>query len=114
VGAEIYGAGWTFRAYLLWEAFGRARDRDIMVLNLDSFDERRQLEAGKWDQSFIAFNSSDQRRESELLFPLATERPATLLHENKPVPFAGGRHAITLEPGEAKWLRLMIQRSDNT
>jgi hypothetical protein len=49
-----------------------------------------------------------------LLFPLATERPATLLHENKPVPFAGGRHAITLEPGEAKWLRLMIQRSDNT
>jgi hypothetical protein len=104
VGAEIYGAGWTFRAYLLWEAFGRARDRDIMVLNLDQFDERRQLEQGRWDLRFVAFNPTLRTIETELIFPLALERAATLDAK----PLAGGRAPICLDPGEASWFNLTI------
>jgi hypothetical protein len=104
VGAEIYGAGWTFRAYLMWEAFGRARDREVMVLNLDQFDERRQLERGRWDLRFVAFNSTERAIETELIFPPALERAATLDEQ----PLAGGRVSIRLEPAEGRWLNLAI------
>jgi hypothetical protein len=109
VGAEIYGAGWTFRAYLLWEALGRCRDREIMLLNLDSFDERRQLESGHWDLSFIAFNATDRRRETELIFPLAIERPASIMQNNGSAALVGGRWRITLEPGEHRSLRVTTE-----
>jgi hypothetical protein len=115
VGAEIYGAGWTFRAHLLWEAFGHARDRDIMLLNLDSFDERRQIEAGQWDLHFIAFNSTTQPRETELIFPLALEHAASIAHgpapdaiSPAPVPLSSGRWPVRLEPGELRWLNILI------
>jgi hypothetical protein len=104
VGAEIYGAGWTFRAYLLWEAFGRCRDRDLMLLNLDQFDERRQLESGRWDLRFVAFNSTARTIESELIFPLALERPAMLDDQ----PLVAGRVPVRMEPGEVRWLNLRI------
>ncbi|HEV2296801.1 MAG TPA: hypothetical protein VGR35_23365 [Tepidisphaeraceae bacterium] len=118
VGAEIYGAGWTFRAYLLWEAFGRCRDRDIMLLNLDAFDERRQIATGEWDLRFIAFNPTSEPRQSELVFPLAVERTATITTgagpgstpqpEPQTVPLTGGRSSIELEPGELRWLNVVI------
>jgi hypothetical protein len=115
VGAEIYGAGWTFRAYLLWEALGRCRDREIMVLNLDGFDERRQFEAGKWDLRFVAFNSTPNTIQSELIFPLALERAATIAQGDaahgisaRATPLTGGRHPIRLEPGQALWLKVNI------
>ncbi len=109
VGAEIYGAGWTFRAYLMWEAFGRARDRDVMLLNLDQFDERRQLESGRWDLRFVAFNPTMKTIESELIFPLALERAATITAEaGQAVALAGGRYPIRLEPGQSHWLNVSI------
>ncbi len=39
IGREIYGAGQVFRAYLLWEAYGKSDDRDIMVLSLNDYKE---------------------------------------------------------------------------
>jgi hypothetical protein len=105
VGAEIYGAGWTFRAHLMWEAFGHARDRDLMVVNLDQFEERPQLERGQWDLHFVAFNSTDRAIDSELIFPLAIERAAML--DGKQL--VGGRSPIRLGPGESRWLNLKVQ-----
>jgi hypothetical protein len=116
VGAEIYGAGWTFRAYLMWEAFGRCRDRDIMVLNLDQFDERRQLQAGRWDLSFVAFNSTAEPRASELIFPLAVERQAMIAEGDtregiakQTALLANGRCPIRLAAGEARWINVVIE-----
>jgi hypothetical protein len=115
VGAEIYGAGWTFRAYLLWEALGHCRDRDVMVLNLDAFDERRQIAAGRWDLRFVAFNPTTEARQSELVFPPAIERAATIRETaaadtppSDPTPLAAGRWPIHLQPGESRWLRVLI------
>jgi hypothetical protein len=115
VGAEIYGAGWTFRAYLLWEALGRSRDRDVMLLNLDSFDERRQAISGRWDLRFIAFNPTSRAVESELVFPLALERPGSIAQgstsaamvENR-APLTAGRCPIMLEPNEARWINVVV------
>jgi hypothetical protein len=112
VGAEIYGAGWTFRAYLMWEALGRSTDREIMVLNLDQFDERRQIAAGEWDLRFIAFNPTAEPRESELVFPLAVERAATITARGATgatsAPLSAGRFSMRLEPGEIRWLNVVV------
>ncbi|HEY1923443.1 MAG TPA: hypothetical protein VGG44_11890, partial [Tepidisphaeraceae bacterium] len=71
VGQEIYGSGWVFRACLIWETFGHAIDRDVMVLNLDAFEERRQLERGQLEMTFIVFNGTGQLQHALLLFPWA-------------------------------------------
>ncbi len=113
VGAEIYGAGWVFRAYLLWEAFARCEDREIMILNLDVFDERRQIESGCWDLTFIAFNGTDHSIESQIIVPLAANLDATIAVEDAaPCALHGDRFAIRLAPGEHKLIRVRItQRS---
>ena len=117
VGAEIYGAGWTFRACLMWEALGRSRDREIMLLNLDAFDERRQMERGSWDLNFIAFNPTAGARQSELEFPLAVERGGTIADGRTAAeisprggPLTAGRCALRLEPGESRWLNVRIPK----
>jgi hypothetical protein len=69
VGQEIYGSGWVFRASLMWETFGHTEDRDIMVLNLDAFEERRQLEQNRLELTFIVFNGTDNRQQAQLVFP---------------------------------------------
>jgi len=107
VGAEIYGAGWTFRAHLLWEAFGHCRDRDVMLLNLNQFDERRQIEAGAWDLNFIAFNPTERPIDSELIFPLALERAATINDR----PMSAGHHPIQLQPGQSSNVNVIIPGS---
>ncbi|MGD0463177.1 MAG: hypothetical protein ABSB74_11890 [Tepidisphaeraceae bacterium] len=69
VGQEIYGSGWVFRACLMWETFGHAEDRDIMVLNLDAFEERRQLEQRRLELTFIVFNGTEKRQQAQVVFP---------------------------------------------
>jgi hypothetical protein len=69
VGQEIYGSGWVFRACLMWETFGNTVDRDVMVLNLDAFEERAQLERGRLELMFIVFNGTGQMQQALLLFP---------------------------------------------
>jgi hypothetical protein len=83
IGQEIYGAGWTFRAFLLWEAFGRAKDRDVMVLNLNSFEEERFLGREQFEAEILVHNPSAVAARVELEFPLeASGWKATLLDES--------------------------------
>ncbi|MBC8107082.1 MAG: hypothetical protein H7Z14_10870 [Anaerolineae bacterium] len=111
VGAEIYGAGWVFRAYLLWEALARCENRDIMVLSLDVFDERRQMEAGSLNLTFIAFNGTDDAIQSQIVIPLAATSDATIaIGDAAPVESLGDRLQIRLLPGEIKWIRLHVPR----
>jgi hypothetical protein len=85
-----------------------------MVLSLDAFDERRQLAAGEWDCAFVVFNSTNTGRESELIFPIAMERAATIAHGDSPdavsnpVPLHSGRCPIRLEPGEIRWFNVVV------
>jgi hypothetical protein len=83
-----------------------------MVLNLDQFDERRQIAADEWDLSFIAFNPTAEPRESELVFPLAVERAATITCRGATgatsAPLSAGRYSMRLEPGEMRWLNVVV------
>ena len=109
VGAEVYGAGWVFRAALLWESFGRCADREIMVLNCDAFDERRQLDRGRWDLTFFAFNPTEEVRDAELTFPLAIERAATISPDGVPAQkLLNGRWKTRLEQGQSRRINVVI------
>lgn len=54
LGQEIYGAGFTFRAHLMWDALAVAEHREVMVVNLDTYREQAN------STEFMVFNSSDQ------------------------------------------------------
>lgn len=108
VGAEVYGAGWVFRAYLLWEAFGRCDDREVMVLNCDAFDERRQLEAGRWNLTFVVFNPTTEPRDVEVMFPLAAVCEARVTENGQIHPVISGRWKLRLSAGEQRQISLTI------
>jgi hypothetical protein len=98
VGQEIYGSGWVFRACLMWETFGHAVDRDILVLNLDAFEERPQLEQGRLELTFIVFNGTGQRQQALLLFPWTS--PSAII--------TTGESADSIEIGRQKGQRLEL------
>lgn len=68
VGQEIYGSGWVFRAALMWESLGHAENRDVMVMNLDSFSH------GRTSPTFIVFNGTAERQQTEIILPCSRSR----------------------------------------
>ena len=114
VGQEIYGAGFTFRAYLLWEALAYCSDRDVMALNLESYEENKRLVDKERVWRFLLFNPETTLKQCDVVFPLAAGCNAIAL--TGPVfPLAGkgrllggGRLPIVLTPGETLCLQLML------
>lgn len=68
LGQEIYGAGFTFRAHLLWDACAYAVDREVMVVSLDS--HREHPEDQGWIGKFLLSNTSGDPVHTEIVFPL--------------------------------------------
>lgn len=62
LGQEIYGSGWTFRAWLLWEAFATAADREVMIVNTDSYHERADR------LGFVVYNGTTVERTTTIEF----------------------------------------------
>ena len=54
-GKAVYMSNTTFWMYLLFEAFGIAQDKDIMVMNLDLFDDPVSMLAGK-NRNYVVYN----------------------------------------------------------
>jgi hypothetical protein len=69
LGQEIYGAGFTFRAHLLWDAFASASDREVMVLSVDSYREA-PTSTTTWQGTFLLFNSRSEPVETAISFPI--------------------------------------------
>lgn len=103
IGQEIYGAGWTFRAYLMWEAFARATDREIMVLNLNSFEEQKFLGRNDFEVEIAIFNPGDGPRSVELEFPLCSSGW-------KVTPQSMGS-PLNLAPREIRRMKLLYERT---
>jgi len=59
VGQEIYGSGGVFWFYMLWEAFASSDNKDIMVMNLDLFENNKK-DLCESDLMFIAYNPLDK------------------------------------------------------
>lgn len=114
VGQEIYGAGWTFRAHLLWDAYARSSDREVMIVNMDSY---REPDCGPWSGSFYVFNSTGEDRETRLSFPVipdGQEGVVTLhLDDGSTRALTAGRsETMPLTVPGAGWLRVDLAVSE--
>ncbi|HEY4266648.1 MAG TPA: hypothetical protein VGM94_00515 [Galbitalea sp.] len=79
LGQEIYGAGFTFRAHAMWDAFAVARNREVMVVSLRSYHEADLADASSRDFDFLVYNGSEATIDTEIDFPITgTSQPVTL------------------------------------
>ncbi|QGQ98308.1 hypothetical protein EHS13_27195 [Paenibacillus psychroresistens] len=56
IGQEIYGAGQVFEAYLMWEAFAKSSDRDVLLLNLNNYKFAELDAIADAELTFIVYN----------------------------------------------------------
>jgi hypothetical protein len=116
VGQEIYGAGWTFRACLLWEAYCRCDDRDVMVMNLNSYEELELAKAGAPEYSFVVFNSTNDIRRVRLTLAEALRRSPAVAVGVEWARLASvevdpdGSFAIEMLPDEVRLVRVAVPR----
>ncbi len=75
IGQALYGAGYTFRAYALWEAYAVADDRDVMVLHLDAYEEPEPAPAA--EHHFLIHNPRPQKVATRIQLPLLGESVGT-------------------------------------
>jgi hypothetical protein len=89
-GKEIYGAGETLWAYLLFEALGEVSDPNAMIVNLNVFDQVYPPTPG--DRAYIVFN------------PYPSEHTLTFTLTHLSVPYvlvADGTELGDFQPGES-------------
>ena len=81
VGKEVYGAGECLWMYLMFEALGRASDRELMLVNLDLLDA---LDASTFPPrrlNFILYNPTAETRSAVITIPPAGEGKVQLTAE---------------------------------
>lgn len=115
LGQEIYGAGFTFRAHLLWDAFGSAADREVMVLNLDSYRER-PADATGWRGSFVVFNSQDVPVHTAISLPVIREGAQGKVTLSTPdgaetTHVVVGGQALPVDLGPRGWVKMSVETS---
>jgi hypothetical protein len=110
VGQEIYGAGWTFRAHLLWDAWGQVADRDLMLLNLNSYEEDAAFDHAEALQ-FVLYNPLEEPREARVTFTLPPGWSGVVCHtqDGCGFPVGGGSQSVVLALAAGAWLRLTLQ-----
>jgi hypothetical protein len=109
VGQEIYGAGWAFRAHLLWEAYAVSSDREITVVNVDSY---REPKSGAWRGTFFVYNGTAQARSANLTFPvLGAEGTASIRLGEVAAPVTiTGKATVPVTLASAEWQVLALTR----
>ncbi len=111
LGQEIYGAGFTFRAHLLWDAFAVADHSEVMVINTDSY---RGIPASAPARlHFLAYNSTSTSLDAEVGFPCLAGGGTGSVEVSSDAGILTGRSVaedrgigLTLPPGG--WARLTL------
>ena len=75
VGKEIYGSGEVLWLYLMFEALGTTRDREVMLVNLDLLDAFDSDKFPPRELNFILFNPTNSARTAEISIPVARGAP---------------------------------------
>ena len=83
VGKEIYGAGESIWMYLMFEALGKASDRELMLVNLDLLDtfDAKQFPANQLN--FILYNPTAETRSTTISIPPARGRKVRISQDGK-------------------------------
>ncbi|MBB6670672.1 hypothetical protein [Cohnella nanjingensis] len=102
-GQEIYGAGQTFRAALLWDGILRSEDPNVCLMSLDVYEwEDEAVASGT--KSFLVHYSGEKGQVCSM--DIATSFRAARCYsgnapaEAKPVQIVEGRLFVDLLPGE--------------
>ncbi|GAA2107954.1 hypothetical protein GCM10009841_28110 [Microlunatus panaciterrae] len=111
LGQEIYGAGFTFRAHLLWDALAGADHSEVMVVNTDSY--RGGTTSAPTRLTFLAYNSTAAAVSSEINFPCLADGRTGTLEVSPPGESAVRRrvdegHGIRLSLPGGGWARLTL------
>ena len=114
LGQEIYGAGFTFRAHLLWDAFACAADKEVMVLSLDSYREGPPT-AG-WQGSFFVFNSRDEPVDTAISLPVIRNGDVGTITLGTPdgsstTRVVAGGQTLPMSLGPRRWVRMGVDVS---
>jgi hypothetical protein len=95
VGKEIYGSGEVLWLYLMFEALGTTRDRELMLVNLDLLDAFDSHSFPPHELNFILFNPTDSTRMAEVSIPAAKGAPVRITVEDavagETIPVAAGK-----------------------
>jgi len=102
VGKEIYGSGEVLWLYLMFEALGTTRDRELMVVNLDLLDAFDSDKFPPRELNFILFNPTNSARTAEVSIPIARGAPVKFVVGGKT---AGG--AVRIAAG--KYVRIRAE-----
>lgn len=113
LGQEIYGAGFTFRAHLLWDAYAVADNHDVMVVNLDSY---REASRGipLTTASFLVFNSTSERIGTMISLPMVGAADGGIATMQTPsgeetvFPVSHG-YGVPVNLPPQGWLKLRVQ-----
>ncbi len=83
VGKEIYGAGESIWMYLMFEALGKVRNRELMLVNLDLLDtfDAKQFPANQLN--FILYNPTAESQSTTISIPPAQGRKVRLTQDGK-------------------------------
>jgi hypothetical protein len=111
LGQEIYGAGFSFLAHLLWDACATSADRDVMVLNVRPYGTVRP-DARTWEGSFLVFNSKDEPVHTSITFPISAAGDRVAATVTTPEGEAAGQdvdeRGLPLRLGPGGWARLRV------
>ncbi|HET9126611.1 MAG TPA: hypothetical protein VFN73_00890, partial [Propionibacteriaceae bacterium] len=112
LGQEIYGAGFIFRAHLLWDALARADHPEVMVVSTDSYRGDRTGRPSRF--AFLAYNSTSVPVDTGIAFPCLAAGTTGTVQVSLPGADAGTRRVapgqevrLTLPPGG--WARLTLE-----
>jgi hypothetical protein len=111
LGQEIYGAGFTFRAHLLWDALAQADNPEVMVVNTDSY--REPVGSRPTLLHFLAYNSTSVEVDCEVIFTcLKSGVPGSVEVSLPAEPVrrgdVGGGHGTQLTLPGGGWARLTL------
>lgn len=111
LGQEVYGAGFSFLAHLLWDAYATAPDRDVMVLNTRPYDTARP-DTPAWEGTFMVFNSGDEPVRTSVTFPVAAAGERVAVTVTTPEGAAAdqdvGARGLPIRLGPGGWARLRV------
>jgi hypothetical protein len=104
-GKEIYGAGETLWAYLMFEALGESLDRNTLIVNLNVLDEAYPPKIE--DRQFIVFNPYDTQQTLSFTLKHLSDPFVIIVNDVELGSYQPGESfKITLDGGESALIRL--------
>lgn len=112
LGQEIYGAGFVFRAHLLWDALARADHPEVMVVSTDSYRGDRTARPSRF--AFLAYNSTAAPVDTRIAFPCLAVGTTGNVQVSLSGADAGSRRVapgqeVPLALPPAGWARLTLE-----